>query len=187
MTRGQGTSEHIMPLTKQGRSFLNCLYSRIGSKDTKTIVGTSPAPECIHWLHNSNISSFPLILIITISGRWKTWPREIVWLPFSCHGSSCGDIRREIHQRVCLPSLSVHLLFCRGRLWSGRFLWGCDVNTGLSLTRKIVQCLCLKVMLLSLRERAHWGGWAESAKPFTEQNVLFRLKAAFAVPLSHLF
>ena len=52
MTREQGTTEHIMTPTKQERSFLNRLYSRIGQRTPRRgrtpIVGTAPAPERIH-------------------------------------------------------------------------------------------------------------------------------------------
>ena len=49
MAKEQGTSELIMPPPKQGRSFLNRLYLRIGPRrGRRPVVGRAPAPEHIY-------------------------------------------------------------------------------------------------------------------------------------------
>ena len=49
MAKEHGTSELIIPPPKQGRSFLNRLYSRIGPRrGRRPVVGRAPAPEHIH-------------------------------------------------------------------------------------------------------------------------------------------
>ena len=48
MAKEHGTSQLIMAPPKQGRSFLNRLYSRIGPRrGCRPVVGRAPAPEHI--------------------------------------------------------------------------------------------------------------------------------------------
>ena len=49
MAKEHGTAELIMTPPKQGRSFLNRLYSRIGPRRRRRpVVGRAPAPEYIY-------------------------------------------------------------------------------------------------------------------------------------------
>jgi hypothetical protein len=49
MAKERGTSELIITPTKQGRSFLNRLYSRIAPRrGRRPVVGRAPAPERTH-------------------------------------------------------------------------------------------------------------------------------------------
>ena len=49
LAKEHGTSELIMAPPKQGRSFLNRLYSRIGPRrGRRPVVGRAPAPEHTH-------------------------------------------------------------------------------------------------------------------------------------------